>query len=139
LLNIVVKRIYIFFFQAGEGIRGFHVTGVQTCALPICPSGARASTRRADRPRRTGDRPARADLSNRTARRQRRQGRVVHLDAASVLALGGGRVPRLVVLWPVGGLWSGVISPWLRTRCYGRQLLGTLNGSTIPELGRAHV
>src|SRR5690606_30765386 len=23
------------FFQAEEGIRGFHVTGVQTCALPI--------------------------------------------------------------------------------------------------------
>src|SRR5690606_10980445 len=25
-----------FFFQAEDGIRGFHVTGVQTCALPIC-------------------------------------------------------------------------------------------------------
>src|SRR5690606_39374773 len=24
------------FFQAEDGIRGFHVTGVQTCALPIC-------------------------------------------------------------------------------------------------------
>src|SRR5690606_40023817 len=24
-----------FFFQAGDGIRAFHVTGVQTCALPI--------------------------------------------------------------------------------------------------------
>src|SRR5690606_39376290 len=28
-----------FFFQAEDGIRDFHVTGVQTCALPI--SGAR--------------------------------------------------------------------------------------------------
>src|SRR5690606_39511403 len=25
----------IFFFQAEDGIRDFHVTGVQTCALPI--------------------------------------------------------------------------------------------------------
>src|SRR5690606_5203307 len=25
-----------FFFQAEDGIRDFHVTGVQTCALPIC-------------------------------------------------------------------------------------------------------
>src|SRR5690606_39639018 len=25
-----------FFFQAEDGIRYFHVTGVQTCALPIC-------------------------------------------------------------------------------------------------------
>src|SRR5207302_5871514 len=27
---------YCFFFQAEDGIRDFHVTGVQTCALPIC-------------------------------------------------------------------------------------------------------
>src|SRR5690606_40543820 len=26
---------YTFFFQAEDGIRVFHVTGVQTCALPI--------------------------------------------------------------------------------------------------------
>src|SRR5690625_7005136 len=26
----------IFFFQAEDGIRDGHVTGVQTCALPIC-------------------------------------------------------------------------------------------------------
>src|SRR5690606_39948359 len=29
-------RVYSFFFQAEDGIRDFHVTGVQTCALPIC-------------------------------------------------------------------------------------------------------
>src|SRR5690606_40180222 len=29
----------VFFFQAEDGIRDFHVTGVQTCALPICNSG----------------------------------------------------------------------------------------------------
>src|SRR5690606_40768067 len=29
-------RIFLsFFFQAEDGIRDFHVTGVQTCALPI--------------------------------------------------------------------------------------------------------
>src|SRR5690606_41191374 len=28
-------RIVLFFFQAEDGIRDFHVTGVQTCALPI--------------------------------------------------------------------------------------------------------
>src|SRR6266511_4649161 len=33
------KRQYLtfFFFQAEDGIRDFHVTGVQTCALPISP------------------------------------------------------------------------------------------------------
>src|SRR5690606_458972 len=28
-------RLRFFFFQAEDGIRDFHVTGVQTCALPI--------------------------------------------------------------------------------------------------------
>src|SRR5690606_4605336 len=30
-----------FFFQAEDGIRDFHVTGVQTCALPILDMGVR--------------------------------------------------------------------------------------------------
>src|SRR5690606_41092740 len=29
-------RWLLFFCQAEDGIRDFHVTGVQTCALPIC-------------------------------------------------------------------------------------------------------
>src|SRR2546425_10571901 len=29
-------RIFVFFFQAEDGIRDKLVTGVQTCALPIC-------------------------------------------------------------------------------------------------------
>src|SRR5439155_9480822 len=32
----------VFFFQAEDGIRDGHVTGVQTCALPISGGGARA-------------------------------------------------------------------------------------------------
>src|SRR5690606_40397131 len=31
-----------FFFQAEDGIRDFHVTGVQTCALPIFSTGMAA-------------------------------------------------------------------------------------------------
>src|SRR5690606_13015990 len=34
-----------FFFQAEDGIRDFHVTGVQTCALPIWRSSSRAICR----------------------------------------------------------------------------------------------
>src|SRR5690606_39732574 len=30
---------FFFFFQAEDGIRDFHVTGVQTCALPIFRPG----------------------------------------------------------------------------------------------------
>src|SRR5436309_12225405 len=45
--------VVFFFFQAEDGIRDFHVTGVQTCALPIS---------HADRPRQPGrdrsERPA---------------------------------------------------------------------------------
>src|SRR5690606_40554520 len=32
-----------FFFQAEDGIRDFHVTGVQTCALPIYRRRARSA------------------------------------------------------------------------------------------------
>src|SRR5207253_8262363 len=34
--------VYICFFQAEDGIRDGHVTGVQTCALPIWSRGARS-------------------------------------------------------------------------------------------------
>src|SRR5699024_11863695 len=43
---------FIFFFQAEDGIRDRNVTGVQTCALPICrwcrlaPAGHRLSAHR---------------------------------------------------------------------------------------------
>src|SRR5690606_40255859 len=30
-----ILYFFVFFFQAEDGIRDFHVTGVQTCALPI--------------------------------------------------------------------------------------------------------
>src|SRR5256885_6131225 len=42
----------VFFFQAEDGIRDYKVTGVQTCALPICtwnsPAPRAASARRAE-------------------------------------------------------------------------------------------
>src|SRR5256886_13644956 len=42
LLGITGKTVYselLFFFQAEDGIRDLTVTGVQTCALPICRFG----------------------------------------------------------------------------------------------------
>src|SRR5690606_40850034 len=38
-----------FFFQAEDGIRDFHVTGVQTCALPIYRSAPWATCRKTAR------------------------------------------------------------------------------------------
>src|SRR3989454_1539882 len=37
--------LFFFFFQAEDGIRDYKVTGVQTCALPISPSGPGAGAR----------------------------------------------------------------------------------------------
>src|SRR5439155_17207758 len=37
-LNITLQQNFCFFFQAEDGIRDGHVTGVQTCALPISRS-----------------------------------------------------------------------------------------------------
>src|SRR5687768_18063365 len=34
----VYLLFFFFFFQAEDGIRDVAVTGVQTCALPICPA-----------------------------------------------------------------------------------------------------
>src|SRR5690606_40032402 len=41
---------FFFFFQAEDGIRYFHVTGVQTCALPIS-DGTRTPSIRVSSPR----------------------------------------------------------------------------------------
>src|SRR5256885_11729310 len=37
MLRNDVCLFFFFFFQAEDGIRDYKVTGVQTCALPICP------------------------------------------------------------------------------------------------------
>src|SRR5690606_39797820 len=34
-IELCILCNFVFFFQAEDGIRDFHVTGVQTCALPI--------------------------------------------------------------------------------------------------------
>src|SRR5207302_4251557 len=54
-------HLFFFFFQAEDGIRDFHLAGVQTCALPIWAIGADFAVRRrlgdkigADRPTRAG-------------------------------------------------------------------------------------
>src|SRR5690606_39818877 len=57
-VSLFLLYLCFFFFQAEDGIRDFHVTGVQTCALPIssavegrgggpsrCPAGGRAGGR----------------------------------------------------------------------------------------------
>src|SRR5699024_11474022 len=41
----VAVRFLCFFFQAEDGIRDRNVTGVQTCALPICSRGQRRRRR----------------------------------------------------------------------------------------------
>src|SRR5205823_8688886 len=37
---MLIVFLFVFFFQAEDGIRDKLVTGVQTCALPISPSSA---------------------------------------------------------------------------------------------------
>src|SRR5690606_40602799 len=54
---------FFFFFQAEDGIRDFHVTGVQTCALPILPWA-----------RRIDSVASRHACSSRTSRRTARAG-----------------------------------------------------------------
>src|SRR5690606_8584165 len=44
LTAIFIVILFFFFFQAEDGIRDFHVTGVQTCALPILEQSRRTQT-----------------------------------------------------------------------------------------------
>src|SRR5438132_5240873 len=52
------KVCFFFFFQAEDGIRDHCVTGVQTCALPICAPRAGASFSESTRAIRSGELPA---------------------------------------------------------------------------------
>src|SRR5437660_5986357 len=56
LLCIWILLFFFFFFQAEDGIRDGHVTGVQTCALPISITRYRAPSPRGN----TRSAPARA-------------------------------------------------------------------------------
>src|SRR5690349_23266443 len=59
---------FFFFFQAEDGIRDLYVTGVQTCALPIC--GTRWSSPGSSAPRWPGSRspsPGRGSSSGTTS------------------------------------------------------------------------
>src|SRR5690606_39702462 len=96
---------FFFFFQAEDGIRDFHVTGVQTCALPIFgegPSRVLVSTP-----------PAAADQVLAAARS-------AGVPAAVLGAAGGGRLAvtvagRSLLSTPVDHLpepGRGVKPPW---------------------------
>src|SRR5437016_8519408 len=41
IIGLLIAIFIFFFFQAEDGIRDWSVTGVQTCALPIWPTGFR--------------------------------------------------------------------------------------------------
>src|SRR5215510_15204184 len=56
---------FFFFFQAEDGIRDGHVTGVQTCALPIFPALTSARVN-LNEPLKEGGRDAGAGASHRT-------------------------------------------------------------------------
>src|SRR5205807_7942142 len=48
-MNLSLRLIFFFFFQAEDGIRDYKVTGVQTCALPIYETSDADGARRAGR------------------------------------------------------------------------------------------
>src|SRR3712207_8115600 len=101
-----IGREVLFFFQAEDGIRDIGVTGVQTCALPICsrPCGIPCSSRRARRGRRS--RTTYAGGCERRAARARTagRGRVVARAGVAVLML---LADRKSVVFGMGGDLGG--------------------------------
>src|SRR5438093_12372611 len=92
-----------FFFQAEDGIRDWSVTGVQTCALPICRHPARHAGVR-DRGERLGEvhagrgRPAQGSagegVSGPCRAREASQARSEERRVGKSVGVGGGRVVK---------------------------------------------
>src|SRR5258706_8049442 len=92
------QSIYIFFFQAEDGIRDWSVTGVQTCALPIYhrsvspQSRPRRALQEFNGERRSGDRISPATGERASISRQRLVARGCqhrHLSAAPLQEFDG--------------------------------------------------
>src|SRR5690606_20789024 len=80
----------VFFFQAEDGIRDFHVTGVQTCALPIAlhrprsPQMRELEERIAELEAEQPEAPELEELRERLRQMRRRQREIPFLDPIDV-------------------------------------------------------
>src|SRR2546421_9442940 len=84
LLTSEYVMLVFFFFQAEDGIRDLIVTGVQTCALPICAGRAGRAPARDDPPR-----AAQGDSQGaRRGRRGRRRRRAAQASGGAGAARG---------------------------------------------------
>src|SRR3990167_2434 len=100
---------FLFFFKAEDGMRDLTVTGVQTCALPICRVGWPRGDR-ADPSRRRNEAPS--DAARRSAASKPLAARDLdfRLPRGRGLLAGGSLVPALDRK-SVAGLLSGLASP----------------------------
>src|SRR5690348_17878715 len=75
--------VFFFFFQAEDGIRDGRVTGVQTCALPICRTGE--GNAEAEDAAVAGDQPVALRVGGRcpAAREQRAAQRLIGVGSRS--------------------------------------------------------
>src|SRR2546425_1287616 len=88
--------LFLFFFQAEDGIRDKLVTGVQTCALPICPTPLRRCAGRRRRYTRRlrpagRSRPAQGAGASRARRAADRVARLARHDRGGRVAAGADR------------------------------------------------
>src|SRR5690606_40268481 len=122
---------FVFFFQAEDGIRDFHVTGVQTCALPISSSSPVA--------KRTGEGDHATHGGGGGHKRDAGTSRVTKCFTASPLQtqVFHGLFPRLIpTLWSSGNMHlpspnRGSPTKWRRRRRAegGRAFRGSALGS----------
>src|SRR5882762_10757093 len=91
LFHLKMQLLSFFFFQAEDGIRDSSVTGVQTCALPICRRRGPTAAGGTINPTLRGD--------SKNSGRARARPRVPRIAAAPAPARGRTRLVRLVVRW----------------------------------------
>src|SRR3712207_8322871 len=89
-----VQMVFFFFFQAEDGIRDIGVTGVQTCALPICWLARRRDCATAVRERtglrlyaqqQTGRPAVTIVTTSRSRSEERREGKSVDLGGRRII------------------------------------------------------
>src|SRR5690606_40697867 len=94
-------RLFFFFFQAEDGIRDFHVTGVQTCALPISETMESPSLTWVEEPKGLMTLGLRLSLSR-------------YFIQAFSMAVSASRLPRKTATNCFSGLLLGFFSPFSR-------------------------
>src|SRR5690606_37815770 len=130
--GVARMSVRFFFFQAEDGIRDFHVTGVQTCALPICKYSGQRMTIREGMARSINSIAAfliKKIGPSMVVDYAKRLGIESHLEPVPALSLGTSDVP----IFDLVGAYSTFVNEGVYTRPYFITRIEHKNGNVLQE------